>query len=616
MSAPSAASPVPNVSCPVCRSGRIPVGPGPVSACPACGHESPTGWVADAASLDVWLSDSTRRRAWLDDRIAHGTGPPAPAAQTGGAYPGHPAYPPKGASGRSVLFALGGVLLALAGLSALALAWTRLSPEGRALLIAAVAAGFIVIGDPVRKRAPGAAETFTGVGVVLGTAALLAAPSLFGVAQDWWQPGHPGLLWGAWCAVVFVVVTAGTLLLARARPTVRAWSVVAPVAATGAVWSVAVVASAVPGPGEGAAYRQTLMAAFVGLGAALMLLGSRIVPPRELSGVLWRALAWSSGGLAAVLAVAVDPESGPAAAGGVILAALGLVPYLARRADRSLASKLVAQLAAGLGLGGGIVFVAVSLIGANAALPLLSLSAAGLLASVTYERVALPFAGPFVAVTGASSIVTSLALGAGWASVVFGLWALVTALVALTSWERPPFPTRHLAWLSAAFGSTAWWAALSLREYGGPLEVFVVPPGVLTLLLGVAWAWRDRSATGVWPSTAASLMPGLLFLGVPGAILGAVEAAGGTSLLRGSAYLLLAALVTAGGARAGLVGPFVAGVVVTVLAAAGLLGAVGRAIPGWLVLAAAGAVLVGVALRWEWVQDRRRVGTDWVRGLH
>jgi hypothetical protein len=592
------------LACPRCADGDLrPDSAEPrLARCTTCAHAVLAAHAGEALALDTYLAQAIRRRTWLGDQIATGhDGSDLPATA--------PLTPPGGAgSARTTLFATGGILLGLAALVFLSLAWAALPLPGRIVLVLTVAAALLSAGAALTHRLRGAAETLTALGVTLTVLAGWTAPNVFDAA---WSLRADALY--ATCLFTVLAFAATTRTV---RSPLHTWPVTA--AATAAVAASATVVRA-------ATYDQPWLVTVVAAAAGTALLTApdvlerwgpvRTVTALRLSdtgGVILRLTGMLLLGVAAT-ATLVEIATGSLWTAACLTLALGAVPALFAylNPSRRSAATAAAALAAGatvsttLGLWQGAP--------EHTPVALAILAVATLLIAATQQRRVAPAAAAAVTATVlAVSIAATTATTVTATLTVIALGLYTAATIGRTS----PAPWGHVAGAAAGFGTMGWWSWLSARDTldGFPIEYWTGPVALLLLAAGSIHALRARTTTATAPRLA--LLPALLVAGMPGAAVGTLEAIVNTDPTRASLYLLAGAVLAAAGGRARLAAPIYAGTATSAVACLGHLGLLARAIPGWVILATAGLLVLTAAIRWEWLTLHTRRTRDWTASLH
>ena len=190
------------------------------------------------------LTTELARRRWESDRRAPTLPPPRPAAPAFRPFDrptGRGAAPEWGIERvRNLLLWTGAALLALSALAFTAVAWTHLSPGGRAALLIALTLFSAASASALRNRLPATAGAFTGLTIAL---ALIDWQVIrrAGVASGW-----SSAAWWAIGTAAVAVMSAGLGRIAAPAPAHRSIAVLLPVSAVLAVatnarasWSVA-----------------------------------------------------------------------------------------------------------------------------------------------------------------------------------------------------------------------------------------------------------------------------------------------------------------------------------------------------------------------------------------
>lgn len=589
--------------CPACEEGAIAAEHEPFSQCSNCTHTVNSDHVAEAIALATYINTAQARRDWLLAQIVAGYAPSATSA-------------PKereASSARSGLFALGGVLLGLAGVFFLALAWSALPLPGRAGLILVTSSVLVGTGHRLTNRLRSTAETLTSVGVVLAVMAGIAAPDLFGFANGW-ETGARSL----WYAMI-LTVAALAAALTTPRSVLRSWPVLT---STFAVTAAACATVSVSGQGH-----LWLVALVAGLAGTVLHLTPTMLPrllvrldtDRFLlngqAGNLLRTAGTLHLTAAALIALCGTFGSERAATAGTILA-VSAAPLLIVHFAPSRAQREHALLTLGTGVGAATSLAAYDLLNAYAATFLTALALTGL---VTLARVPrIPEAAiPALVITGLTGLILSAAT-TGPMSPTVALAALAgTLALTATTGTTTTLPWRHSLWAAAIAATSAWWTWLTMNDITLPVEGWTMPAAGAVLAAGTAWAWRT-GRTPRWHHTDQWLLPGLLALGAPGAFAAMAEivTAEDTNLTwRAPVYLISGAIVAAIGGRARISALLKAGTTTVVLASIDQITTLGRALPGWVTLGVAGVLVLTAAARWEWLQAQSRRSKEWADTL-
>lgn len=479
------------IPCPDCRQPL----PDRASACPACGVRLVGPAAQRLWQVDQQLAALANERTTLLTQLRAPAAPEAPA-QTAGVAPGPRARKARSWTVQQLLLTGGVVLLFVAAIVFIAVAWRRIGTGGQAAVLALVTASGVVGARALGRR--GLAASAEAVAVLTVGLALLDAFAVrrYGLlASDRLEPPTYWLL--ALPAVALV-------LLGGARAARR--SLVFPVAAVlvFAAWPGALVASL-----DVEVTGLALVAAgawLVGLGAALAL-ARRVRRP-----VLIAVAAVSAGWLllaaqASSVAVATSrPTAGLAAVGAAVALVAGLVVAGRRTSD---GPRVAARLAAyALTV---VVVVAETHHSGPWGLAALS-SAASLLAAATLLRRKafhwptglLPAAAALAWLAGLVSVTEP---DASWSAT--GTWLIVTALAAAAASRAVEGTGRRLLWAYA--GVTAALAVGAFAHAGTDwVRVAATTTAAVVLAAGAA-ARRD-----------APQEPGL---GLGGAVATAVAAA-------------------------------------------------------------------------------------------
>lgn len=351
----------------------------------------------------------------------------------------------------------------------------------------------------------------------------------------------------AWTAVA-LLVPAGLALVART------WSASSAAAAASTVVAtvLSLLAAAVAGPAVDLPGATTAALALAVVVPALLVRSHRTGPgaggPAErdaalataaaTTAVLWVAAAAAPApGAVAPAAVAALPA---AAAIVAAVAALAQVAHVLVRARRPTTPHV--PLAAGAAAPVAALAVATVHVTTGAppvagvalltvALGVVAVATAPLLRGAD-DRDARPAAEVTGGVVVGAGLVVAATTGPGPLAV-----ALVLAAVGAAVWAQAP-GRAHAWWATLALGSAAWWVVLGARDVG-PLEAYVVPPGLVLAAVGARRLVRGRGPDGTL------LVTGLAAATLPTALLPARLAVGGLVLDRGLVTAVVAAALTA-----------------------------------------------------------------------
>ncbi|WP_203767702.1 SCO7613 C-terminal domain-containing membrane protein [Paractinoplanes deccanensis] len=495
---------------------------------------------------------------------------------------------PAGRGVQTVLFLLGGLLLAVAAVVFTAVAWAQFGDAGRAVVLAGFTAVMLAVPPLVLRRGLTAtAETFAAVGVLLtlldgyavwhvyafgsvrayaaavcavaatvavvyGRSTGLVAPRYAALLAG--QPvlpllaaiAEPGLAGWAFAFVGVAALDVGVLAAGRLRVAACVTGGVAVlIAASCALIGLAVADEVLGAAGPAAGL----------LGAALVVVAGSVVARQRIARAVAAALLVAAFVVAAGrVAVLASPLPGPADAAAVTLAAAVLVGAVAARLPL-----VVARGARAGGLAAGVVLAVV------------------------------------VVVATVDEVVTARV---GWSPPV-ALALLVAAAVALVpvEWRRPVALLGAHAVLADAV------VLLVARERVTVLEAYTLTAASVALTAGIL-VRRARPAAGSWtaygPVLVVALAPSLI----------SIFAGDGQHLRR----LLLGAgalVIVLAGVRAGMRAPVLLGGGAVALVALHELAPVWDLLPRWIPLAAAGLVLVALAMTLE----RRRRELDRFRAV-
>lgn len=542
--------------------------------CP-CGVRAYAGYLQELDYLQ-------QRESWLRDRVAEQAVVPDAAtmrdygiwaAPVANASP--PPPPPRGRSTQVLLVALGAMMLLLAGLVFVAVAWDLVGPFGQVafLLVAmALTAGLALA---LRVRVHGTAEALAVVAFGLAVITAAAAPALGALPNDWNRPdsayaiglsallcvggiglGHlSGLRSWVWLGWLTLPVLIGCVL----SLTVQFWDsahVGATIAATTFLLSAIALAAV---PARDRLERQTvaavcaLIAAGITVGllsfspqlGVLIVLGTFLlatVVAYEMTGrTPLVVVGWPVFGFwLALLAVVIGPS--PTVAAAVAAAGVGLL-FVVARWSRALAVTTAAVLWS------------------------------------TWLVGSVPDGEPTLVLTMAGIGLFAFALYPGGAPVAW-LGALTLSIVVVAEVDDPPiaeFYTLCLAALLLVAGLLQWRAGQrrSGIVYGPAVGVALIPTAVLS--------WND-----IWSA------PSLLRFGIV--------------MVLGVAVLLVGVKLH----QQGLVIP--AATAVGIAATAQIFATLDT-LPRWLALGIAGTVLIIVGARIEWVRGKGRETGAWLQSL-
>lgn len=526
-----------------------------------CGYRGYLGYLQEAAYL-------AGRQRWLQDRIAAGEAPPAePMASQYGIWriAGTPApAAPRGGSTQLLLVSLGAMLLLLAGLVFVAVAWDLIGPVGRWVALLAVTAGVIAATIATRRRTPRTAEALAVVSFGLAAITLTAAPALDVVPQPWTAARYPYWLFASGGLLVFGIG------LGR-RFGLQAWSWLGWLMAPFVVTSLLGLVLTRIGNEE----VEMTVAAGAFLVAGTGLLASRDWP-RRLAGVACLVPAV----VVTMALLAQDPPAGAILVIAAALLILLLVPHDSWR-------KWVGWPLFGLWLA-----LLGSLLPENAGITVtMVLVGAGLIVALASRPLlALP---------------TSLVLWTTWfvmrpdyPALQFGLAALALFAAAVYRRQAAPF-----AWLGAAFGEIAL-----LIQWSQP-PFFEAPTLALAVLLLAAGLLQrsHNSAVMFAPAVSAAL--------IPSALLSWFEPWSQASLIRFLVVMAAGMALLLIGVRRHMLGLVVPSAIAIGIASVAQLFAVLDLFPRWLALALVGATLIVAGARLEWLRDRRRETQAWLESL-
>lgn len=598
------------LTCPQCTTGTLIPADAPTTPCTSCDHRAATVFVRDALALDQWLATTTARRAWLGDRIAAGDPAPAPTTAPAAAPSPTVGERPAGNGTRSVLYALGGTFVGLAGLFFLAVTWSLLAPAARVALAMAVSLGLVAAGEWTARRLPGLAETLTTVGFLSAIATLIAAPPMLSNG-----PLLFGMSLTGWAATVLSAATAAGVLGARLS-TLRAWGSVTPVvAATGGALFALLAFEHSTG-----ALAPTVTCAVLAVLMVDLRRQPRIHQTLPLVGAAVFALMVPLGVLAAfterdylVAAFLVTVAIALAVTYGVALR-LTPRPETYKAALAALPVPILLALAAlndpgMVGIVGSAFTVLPALVASRRGARGLTALAASAASAVTIVAVLGREEAPgwmyvfTLAVTSTALLVA--AMNAPDRSPAWRIMPLVAAVSA---------PAAYLTWLHTNAADAA------ILQAPLAVEIHTLPAGVLVAAAAAVWAFRTRRDTGRVVRTETWLTLPVLVALLPGAVWGLREAmstflTAEPTAARATAYLAAGILVIAAGVALRVGGLVYGGIVTTVIAALGVLVAVATLVPGWVTIGLAGCALLAVGAQWENVATRGRRATQWVGAM-
>ena len=539
-----------------------------------CGVRAYVGYIQELDYLQ-------QRVSWLQDRVAEDGGAPDPATATQyGVWPspvGAPAttQPHRGRSTQVLLVTLGAVMLLLAGLVFVAVAWQLVGPFGQVgfLLSATVIAG--VLAFTLRKRVHATAEALAVVAFGLALIAAGAAPALGALPSEW---NSPDSLYAIAVSVVMCVVGIGLGHGSGLRSWVwLGWFTLPVVLACGLAFTVGFWESAHLG---------VTVAATVYLLAAIGLLVLRT--PDRLERIATAALCGVTAGGLTMGLLTFSPPLGALIVIGTFLLATLVTFEITRRF-------LLAVVGWPL-FGFWLVLLGIAIGPSPAVAAALALAGVGLLFAVArWSRVlavttaalvwcawllaSIPDGEPTLVLTIAGVGLFAFGLYPGGAPVAW-LGALTLALVVVLEFDDPPvaeFYTLCLAVLLLLAGLLQWRAGQrrSGLVYGPAVAVALIPTAVL--------CWND-----IW--TAPSLIRFAIVMVV------------------GMTLLLL-------GVRLHQQGLVVPAAIAVGIAATAQIFATLDTLPRWLALGIAGTVLIIVGARIEWVRGKGRETGEWLNSL-
>ena len=549
--------------CPRCGREITAVAPDGMVTC-TCGYRGYLGYLQEAAYL-------AGRQQWLQERIANGEVPPAePLATQYGiwkvATPA-PATAPRGGSTQLLLISLGALLLLLAGLVFVAVAWELIGPVGRwfALLLVTLLVTSVTIAT--RGRTPRTAEALAVVAFGLAAITLVAAPALDVVPQEWTKARYPYWLIVT-CALVAFGIGLGRWFGLRAW-TWLGWLTTPFVVAT-------VLGLVLTRLGNDEVDMTVAAATFLAAATALLASGSL---PQRLAGVI--ALMPAVG-----LTLGLLTQRPPAGAILVIAAALLILLLVPEDGWREWVGwplfgfwlALLAMMVPDSALVSGVVAIA----------------GGGLLFALVRK--------PPIALLSALAVwLPWLAYRPDDATLVLALAAV--ALYAAAFYARPAAP---LAWLGAGFAEVAL-----LLQWSSP-PIFEGPTLALAALFLLAGLLQWRAGTH---NSAIVLAPAVSVALIPSALASWFEPWSQPSLIRFLVVMTAGLVLLLIGVRGHILGLVVPSAIAIGITAVAQLFATLDLLPRWLALAIVGAALIVAGARLEWLRDRRRDTQEWLESL-
>ncbi|HET9657718.1 MAG TPA: hypothetical protein VFP72_20370 [Kineosporiaceae bacterium] len=568
--------------CPRCHAGVLDAAQAAdgITLCTGCGHPAAAALVTEQLLLQQQQEVLTARLDWVRGQVLAGAQPrpagpdgtpdtPPEAGGPGAPRPGRPVV-------QGLLLGTGAVLLVIAAMVFVAVAWDLLGAAGQLTCLLLVTALLATGAHLARTSFPGTAQTLAAVAACMTLIALLSAPSL-GLGPSW---GHDHPV--TWTALAFAV-TAALCLVQALVSQLSAWHL----GATLATVAAACFGTLALGGGGGVPAYAPVLLAVAGTLALGPTLPRSAGPTRELPRDL-RRTGTGLAGLAVVEALTGYTHLDRAAGWGLTWLALASCAAALTRCAGSwqpphrLRTRL-APLAAGAAAGQALVlFARSSPMPARIALPLLALAGAAALATTLRPALLLPGLGAAGAI-GLLSLPV-MATGDGVTRPVaagyLGLACLAGYLLSLTPRRSPA------AWPAAACGTGAAWLMLSVTDVD-TAEVYTAAAAALLLLSGLIRR-RDVPASG----SVTTLGPALAMALLPSALIAFGQAAFDQDPLRAVLVIAAGAGLAVAGAAFGIRAAFLVGIAAALLAGSGQVFTLVGLVPRWVALGGGGALLV------------------------